>query len=104
MSRRDAVAAVLFEWFPVPGRPVFPWEALDAQEQEYWRVVADLALAHRGADEEMANLIIWADAIEITIGLARQLSARLVALRTYARHLDGCAETPCSCGLAALLP
>jgi hypothetical protein len=98
------VAEVLFEAFPVPGRPVFPWEALDAREQEYWRVVADLALAHRGKDEEITRLIVWADAIEATLELSRQLSARLVALRTYARHLEGCAETPCSCGLAALLP
>ena len=26
------------------------------------------------------------------------------AFTRYARHLDGCTQAPCSCGLAALLP
>jgi hypothetical protein len=103
VSLRDEVGQLLFESFPIPGRPVLPWEAQHPREQEYWRVVADLAIAHRGVEEDHANLVVYADAIGTALEMGRQLSARLVALRPYLRHAEGCAQAPCSCGLSGLL-
>jgi hypothetical protein len=95
---REALAYTLKMACPIRYLAVAtPWHLLP--EREAWRVIADAALAWCGpspADKLMAEIR------DQQVSLLAMVD-EFFALRPYARHLEGCAQTPCSCGFAALL-
>jgi hypothetical protein len=97
---REALAYTLKMACPIRYLAVAtPWHLLPEREREAWRVIADAALAWCGpspADTLLRQLVD--DTAKAIDQLQRQYD-----LQPYTRHTEGCAETPCSCGLAALL-
>lgn len=85
-------------WLKCPARflaVATPWNLLPEREREAWRVLADTARRELGPRPS--------DVILERIEAGHRDILRAVDLLPYVRHLDGCAQAPCSCGLDALL-
>jgi hypothetical protein len=79
--------------------PGTPWGGLTEREREAWRVLADVAFRWVGPRPSDA---ILAEIRDTEAALLRTVRVSL-ELTPYARHLDGCAQAPCTCGLAELI-
>jgi hypothetical protein len=101
-------AKVLFAHCPVPPA-IRDWDALTDDERFTW-VQCYVRMRHiqnEGRREAVLRDLAEARKPTPDPGQERSPEERAVmlayALAHYARHLDGCAQAPCSCGLAALI-
>jgi hypothetical protein len=108
-SLDEVVARALLAHSPPPPT-TRDWDALTDAERALWvRYAATAARAWQDCTMAWARREL-AEALKTPPDPGRERSPEELAenraflLAHYARHLDGCAEAPCTCGLRALLP
>jgi hypothetical protein len=100
INDRDALGRTLHMSCPIgvllPGTP---WGALTEREREAWRVLADVAYRWCGPSPRDVLLTEIRDGQNATLAMMAMMEK---VFGPYARHLDACPQTPCTCGFAAL--